>query len=296
MRKKCIDILSKSLPLTDEVFEKFLYAWDKLDNYVIQEKALTAVINANKKNTDVSIVLLKCTVLNQFYSTRINSNELITLAKHIVSLNIDNRLKHGDWSVVSDIAECQGLDKNISFASKYCNWHNQEAYPIYDKYVVDLLCVLKDKNILKSFTTKKLIRSEEKIDIRYKTFGNALSELVLNYNLTTPLGRNKEIIFKVLDRALWILAKFCFGDEISVIDIAEALDEIVIKKIYDKYIIHQAPNGAIAISENGKNGEKWLNTKTTLLKICKNTNIQYDSNTKIFELGQKIIEYINNSK
>lgn len=291
--KRRIELLKKSLPLNDSCLTKFYNAWNKLDDYVHQEQALTVLIDKYRDNTDVSVVLLKCSILNQFYSTRINSKDLITLAKHIVCLNIDAKLEEGDWSVVGDIAKCPGLSNHISFASKYCNWHNQQSYPIYDRYVVDLLCILKDNDELNSFKTKSQIKNEKDINKRYQAFGAALNELAYKKGnvLNFALDKNKNIIYKALDRALWLLAKYYLGDEISVIDIAEAIGAPIMKYIYEKFIIHQSENGAIAVS-NEKETD-WLDTKNTLQKICTKEGIKYNKETSNPELGQKIIELKN---
>ena len=49
----------------------------------------------------MSDILLKVAALNDFYSTNIFSD--YPVAKHILSLNIDARLKSGDITLVSDL-------------------------------------------------------------------------------------------------------------------------------------------------------------------------------------------------
>ena len=63
---------------------------------------------------------------------------LYPVAKHILSLGIDARLKAGDVTLVNDIKQItiNGTQRNFySFASKYCSHHNPLDYPIYDSYV-----------------------------------------------------------------------------------------------------------------------------------------------------------------
>lgn len=285
-------ILADFLPLNDEIIQRFILVWDKLEEYTIQEKVLSSIFEKYPSNTNIDEVLLKCTVLNQFYSTRINSDELILLAKHIVSLNIDNDLLQGDLSVVHKIALCQGLPKYISFASKYCNWHNKKAYPIYDKYVVDVLINIKKSIGLKSFTSDKEIKSDPNIELRYEKFCNSLRELVKKYNLKSVLNNNGEIVFKLLDRALWLLGKYCYGGEISVVDIAIAMGEPVAEYFWKKYKIYQARNGAFAIADKD-NQRKWENTNKALREINKDIAIKKDQNMTTLEFGQKMIIQIN---
>ena len=74
------------------------------------------------ENTDMSDILLKVAALNDFYSTNIFS--VYPVAKHILSLGIDERLKVGDVTLVSDIQKVNinGVGKNFySFATKYCS-------------------------------------------------------------------------------------------------------------------------------------------------------------------------------
>ena len=55
---------------------------------------------------------------------------------------VDERLAHGDLSLVSDIAQMKFGEKsrfNLSFASKYCSWHQPTPYQIYDGVVNQML-------------------------------------------------------------------------------------------------------------------------------------------------------------
>lgn len=91
-------------------------------------------------NEDMSAVLLKVSVLNDFYST--NIFKVYPVAKRILSLHIDDRLQHGDSTLVDDIKEVMisGKTRNhYSFATKYCSHHKPLDYPIYDSYVDEVL-------------------------------------------------------------------------------------------------------------------------------------------------------------
>ena len=73
--------------------------------------------------------MIKASVLNDFYSTNIFS--IFDIAKHIVSLNIDERLKKGDEQLVSEIGHIEIKEKKryfYSFATKYCSHHNPVAF------------------------------------------------------------------------------------------------------------------------------------------------------------------------
>lgn len=287
--------LEDFLPLNDQVAERFISAWDKLENYSCQEKALELLFTEFPNNDDFSKVLIKCRVLNDFYSAGVRNIDLIPLAKHIVTIeNIDMRLKNGDENLVAEIAECSGLRKYISFASKYCNWHNQKVFPIYDNYVVDVLCALMKKNILTSFENNEDIRQNTNIGDRYKVFNVALDELVCKCNLSKVLYSDnsvKKVNYKLLDRFVWLLGKYCFGSGVTVIDIALALGDALVTAIYNKYIITKAQNGSISVK---RNGEIASNTKKALREISKQIGFAYDDKWNTRHFGQKLIEHINN--
>lgn len=104
------------------------------------DQALEKLFALYPKNTEPSEVLVKVAALNALYHAAILALE--TVAKHIVSLNIDAPLAAGDLSVVGKIARVKvgikGREKertNYSFATKYCWWHNHAAYPIWDSRV-----------------------------------------------------------------------------------------------------------------------------------------------------------------
>lgn len=74
------------------------------------------------------------------------------VAKHIIDLHIDERLAAGDVTLVNEIARVDmdnGTVGNFySFATKYCSHHKPLDYPIYDSYVVKLLCYFRDIDVV----------------------------------------------------------------------------------------------------------------------------------------------------
>lgn len=160
------------------------------ENYLAQNNALKRLFRLMPKNKSLSAVLLKCATLNDFYSTNIFS--IYPVAKHIQSLDIDERLKSGDISVVNDIQNVDGR-KFYSFATKYCSHHNPEVFPIYDSFVVKVLMYFK-KDEFSSF---------EEDDLRdYARFKQILLDFKNYYNLDCNL--------RELDLYLWLLGKRYF--------------------------------------------------------------------------------------
>jgi len=91
----------------------------------LAEEALCLLWEQFPRNTDIRHVLLKVLVLNKLYGTMIHDIEIETVAKHIVGLEIDQRIEEGDIQAVDLIADCPKLKKYVSFASKFCSGTTQ---------------------------------------------------------------------------------------------------------------------------------------------------------------------------
>lgn len=180
-----------------EQVEHYLCAWDELENYRLQEDALNRLFfSLCPANTDLSDILLKVAVLNDFYSTNIFS--VYPVAKHILSLDIDARLKAGDVTLVSDIQKVtiNNVEKNFySFATKYCSHHNPLDYPIYDSYVEKVLCFFRDRDGFAAFKTDELKN--------YVKFKGVLIDFRAFYGLD-------KYNLKEIDKYIWQLGKEYF--------------------------------------------------------------------------------------
>lgn len=98
-------------PSEDEMI-KYLQRWNNLENYKFQEGALDKLFFVTyPSNTSMEDVLVKVSTLNDFYSTNIFA--AYKVAKHILSLNIDERLNNGDITLVNDIAKIEMDNGNI---------------------------------------------------------------------------------------------------------------------------------------------------------------------------------------
>ena len=140
-------------PSVNEI-EKYMKKWAVQENYVLQEKSLRKLFSKTyPENKIIEDVLIKVCALNNFYSTNIFSP--FKVAKHIINLDIDKRLKQEDLNLVDDIARIRmGRRKVInfySFATKYCSHHLPTVYPIYDYYVEKMILYFKKKDKFDSF-------------------------------------------------------------------------------------------------------------------------------------------------
>jgi len=181
-------------PSNDQV-QFYLKKWDSLEAYTVQEKALDRLfLDVYPSNNDIEEVLIKASALNSFYYTNIFS--IFPVAKHIVDLNINDRLAEGDESLVNEIALVKmdnGSIKNFySFASKYCSRHRPSEFPIYDSYVDRLLRYFRDADKFTAFKTDDL-----KIYMNYK---RVLLEFKSYYELN-------KFDLKEIDKYLWQLGK-----------------------------------------------------------------------------------------
>lgn len=183
-------------PSVSEV-KKYLKLWNELENYKLQEEALDKLFfELAPRNEAISDILLKVATLNDFYSTNIFS--VFPLAKRILSLDIDERLKQGDESLVNEIQKVtySGRTKNFySFATKYCSHHNPSEYPIYDSYVEKVLKYFRKKDKFAHFKNKDLKD--------YQKF----KSIILTFRSYYGLG---EFSIKKIDQYLWQVGKEYF--------------------------------------------------------------------------------------
>ena len=190
--------MKKQVPQpTPAQIRKYIKRWDTLENYVLQEASLNRLFqDLCPKNTSIEDVLLKVSALNDFYST--NIFKTYPVAKRILKLNIDQRIKSGDLTLVNQIAKVtiSGSKKNFySFASKYCNHHNPEAFPIYDSYVKKMLMHFKRVDKYEPFKVGDLKSYERFVEVinRFRKF----------YGL-------QEFSMRQIDIYLWLAGKEYF--------------------------------------------------------------------------------------
>ena len=178
--------------------EWFLEYWKNLPSYSNQEKALDKLfMGICKRNDNIEDILIKCSSLNDFYST--NIFDIHTVAQHILSLKIDERLKNGDLSLVDEISQVEvngKLHTFYSFATKYCSHHNPERYAIYDSYVEKVLLSMNSRDHFMKF-------KQEELKV-YETYMRVIKAFQQRYGLM-------QYNIKRLDQYLWQLGKWYFN-------------------------------------------------------------------------------------
>lgn len=105
------------------------------ENDTVVESTIRELINAYRGNQDCRQILVKVLTISTLYHARVLDIDLLPLSHHIESIDdLDSRMLHGDPAAVDAIWRSKGTKRHYpSFASKYCSWHNQEAYAIYDR-------------------------------------------------------------------------------------------------------------------------------------------------------------------
>lgn len=109
------------------------------------EGAIRKLIKAFPSLTDFGDVLLKVTVINQLSST--NIYDVANISQHISRIpGLSRMIEEGNPEAVDMIRRGHGITHKsgkeldvYSFATKFCAWHNLEAFPIYDSLVCDIL-------------------------------------------------------------------------------------------------------------------------------------------------------------
>ena len=155
------------------------------------EWLLTELFTKYPNNTNFNEVFLKTTVLNLLYTTNILA--VNTVAQHIVGLSsLDTLLADGSPEAVRLIANVSINGKKFcfySFATKYCSWHNQSGYPIFDRNVCACLRFYqKQDQFVKKFALDDLWY--------YRVFSDVLTKFRMRYGL-------EELNFKELDKFLY---------------------------------------------------------------------------------------------
>lgn len=105
------------------------------------ESAIRELIRTYPNNLDTRHIAVKVIAINALYHARVLDVDLQPLSIHIAKIHaLDPRLRQGDPEVVNEIWNSKGTRRHYpSFATKFCSWHNQNDYAIYDGNVWEAL-------------------------------------------------------------------------------------------------------------------------------------------------------------
>lgn len=176
--------------------------WMTLDRYRDAEEALARLFRSrrDKEYLDRSDLLIKCSTLNDFYSTSIFS--VYYVVEHYSKVkSLGNRLSIGDLSLVEELRNVPVSDDRkvtrdfYSFATKFCAHHNPEAFPIYDSYVDKMLRELRNRDKILKFHNDDLKH--------YDYFRDVICQLRMAYGI-------EGLSFRQVDIMLWLAGKEYF--------------------------------------------------------------------------------------
>jgi len=196
MIKVAPQLLRPSVALVNEKLRE----WETLEKYTLQEASLSLLFRELcPRNDEISHVLLKVSALNDFYSTNIFDTH--SVAKHILAISATARILAGDADLVNELAlvsvgGSQRKRNFYSFASKYCNHHNAEAFPIYDSYV--------DKMLMHFHRIDRFAKFHKKELKQYRRFVEIIRAFRKHYSL-------EEFSLRQIDIYLWLAGKDAFS-------------------------------------------------------------------------------------
>jgi hypothetical protein len=151
-RPRVTAMITATLPPTADRVRAACDAFDR--DHHLTEQTLEELFRQYPNNSDPRHILLKVVAVNSLHHTCIFA--LDTVARHIQEHHkeIDRALAAGSPETVDVIAKVKvgGKVYNFfSFATKYCNWHNPSAYPVYDAHVDHYLWAQQQQSRFSSF-------------------------------------------------------------------------------------------------------------------------------------------------
>jgi len=152
------------------ILKKYLDIFDSQERYFVSDIRNLELFAETPLNTNLDEVRIKVSAINDM--DVIDSTVSDDLVNHIVALNIDDRLKKGDLTVVEEIANLKARNKNyhfLHFASAYCNYHRPDVFPIYSEQYLEFYKVY--------VVEQKLGLDPDKLT-SYLVFSQALNHLV----------------------------------------------------------------------------------------------------------------------
>ncbi len=171
------------------------------DRYPFADEILKNIFKKDKDNINLEMICQKVILLNSLYFTNIFSP--FDMVLHIRKIkDFKNRINKGDPLLVSEISKItiRNKTKNFySFATKYCFWHNDRKYPIYDKMGTKTLREYSYNNLY-DFNCLG-------IDLKnYEKYRNVIDNFCDCFNLPN------EVKYRKIDKYLWQKGKELSGE------------------------------------------------------------------------------------
>lgn len=195
--------MSKLAEPTTKLVDEYIDKFNKEKRYFASDNAIINLLEQFPENKKIEDIILKISTINNLYSTNIYGT--FKMAEHILSLDIDKKLNEGNLDVVNQILQGHNIRSSktgkeihfYSFATKYCNWHNKDAYAIYDSFVEKILIAYRNELGFPKFKNSGLKD--------YSHFVEIVKELRDKHSLT-------KYNFKEIDKFLWKYGKENFNN------------------------------------------------------------------------------------
>ena len=185
---------------TEKLIDNYLNVFEHDERYSYADNAIKKLVEKFPFNNDLESIILKISTINDLYSTNIFST--FNLAKHIFTQGFDCAINSKDYSIVNRIALGHGIKSSktnkefnfYSFATKYCSWHDQNSFPLFDK------------NIL---LTLSLYNKQYQYNVNndFKNYNN----LVKTIQVFIKEHKLEMYSLKEIDKFLWYLGKDYFN-------------------------------------------------------------------------------------
>lgn len=211
------NIKLKNIKITSAELMNATKEFNNNKTYKNEFELMKQCLKLHKLNNDVKDIAIKCGIIDITNSTHLSQYKsdisICDLVKHIKGIkDIDKRIMHGDPTVVDDIA-VTGKKNLLSFASKFCAYHNiciygKDDYSIYDGVLAENLPIIfknkkhkdykvyfKDKEVKLDNSTLFGISNYNK-KYNYETYNEVIGYLLENIKL-----KNKRRQF---DHLIWL--------------------------------------------------------------------------------------------
>ena len=177
----------------DTALKKYLDIFASQEMYFVNDLKNLELFQKTPGNKDAEDIRTKVSAINDTEIANLGIIE--SVVSHVHSLNIDDRLKKDDLTLVEDIANLSvGARQHrvLHFASIYCNFHNPKVYPIYSEQYLDFY--------RKYIAENKLPLDPSKLNT-YDVFTKALNDLVQR------LGLKGKMNYLHLRKFAWLYAE-----------------------------------------------------------------------------------------
>lgn len=175
--------------------------------YGKEQELIGEVIRRYPANTDLTEVAMKVSVIDLTNSTQLTNYKsrlsLYDIAEIITTTaDFDLRVAAGDVQLVSDLAAtCKQRGVNLlSFASKYCFYHNVFAHGRCDYSIFDSVV---SQNLYRVATTRLPLRKTQpekwRNDIDYQAFHKYIGDLLDEYGITGKVKNRRQMF----DHFMW---------------------------------------------------------------------------------------------